>query len=74
MREATYFFTTEAFKTIPYGDMRVSSKRLDYADIVIRDGNVIKHPQKTVPFNVNKTEIEQIKANFNGVIVNAPIL
>lgn len=75
MKTATYFFDSEVFKAMAYGDTTKSSVMREKADIVIVGHTVVKHGMMIkTPYEVTSQQIADMKAAFVGIIVTAPTL
>jgi len=74
MKKAIYFFNSDVFKSMPYGDSARSEKMLLNSEIAIIGHVVIKYKLKATPFDITDEEILEIKKNFNGIIVIANAL
>jgi len=75
MREATYFFTNEAYHDMPYNALTKANLRKIWAQIVVFDLEVVKH-YKLISLGtiISPEKLQKWKDDWNGVVVKTPCL
>ena len=69
----TFLFRQEAFDNMPFGYSVSASRMTYYADVVVEDNKVIKHPA-SIHGCLTPSELIELKNSWVGVIVTAPCL